>query len=368
MFMGWDDRPPRRHLGYSSAEDLHQVLTRSSPPHSCFHSTAYYDSPSEWKMADKGWRGADLIFDLDGDHLPGVDALNFPAMLTTIQEQAFRLWNDFLEPDFGFKEEHATFSFSGHRGFHIHYRHPSILHLDSKARQEIVSHISGANLNIEMALTGPRVGWGRRVARGVDSVLDRLERYHSSSDTERNRMYRELRSTAVLGSANMSRKPTMSEKAMTTLAGMSVDADRRRRLKNSLNNMGKQFGKNGELFTSLILGDQSVVLDQAAENDDNVTVDIRRVIRWVGSLHGKAGLRVTEFPLSRLDPDGSDAFDSLTEAVPFSMHEKEKVRLLHDDITARIGDEVVEGNRGDEIEVTEAMSMFLGLKRWCEPL
>ena len=154
MFMGWDDRPPRRHIGYSSAEELHQVLTRSSPPHSCFHSTAYYDRPSEWKMADKGWRGADLIFDLDGDHLPGVDALNFPAMLTTIQEQAYRLWNDFLEPDFGFKEEHATFSFSGHRGFHIHYRHPSILHLDSKARQEIVSHISGANLNIEMAPQG----------------------------------------------------------------------------------------------------------------------------------------------------------------------------------------------------------------------
>ena len=52
-----------------------------------------------------------------------------------------------------------------------------------------------------------------------------------------------------------------------------------------------------------------MVLDQAAENDDNVTVDVRRVIRWVGSLHGKAGLRVTEFPLSRLDPDGSNAFD-----------------------------------------------------------
>ena len=319
-------------------------------------------------MADKGWRGADLIFDLDGDHLPGVDALNFPAMLTTIQEQAYRLWNDFLEPDFVFKEEHATFSFSGHRGFHIHYRHPSILHLDSKARQEIVSHISGANLNIEMALAGPRVGWGRRVARGVDSVLDRLQIYHESSDAERSRIYRKLRSTAVLGSANMSRRPTMSEKAMEMLAAMSVDADRRRRLKNSLNNMGKQFGKNGELFTSLILGDQSVVLDQAAENDDNVTVDIRRVIRWVGSLHGKAGLRVTEFPLSRLDPDGSDAFDSLTEAVPFSMQTMEKVRILHDDVTARIADEVVEGNRGDEIEVTEAMSIFLGLKRWCEPL
>ena len=110
--MGWDNRPPRRHIGFDSPEGLQQILTRSSPPHSCFHSTAYYDRPSEYKMSEKGWRGADLIFDLDGDHLVGVDALDFPSMLNDIQEQAHRLWNDFLEPDFGFKSEFATFTFN----------------------------------------------------------------------------------------------------------------------------------------------------------------------------------------------------------------------------------------------------------------
>ncbi len=364
MFMGWDDRPPRRHIGFDTPESLRNILTRSSPPHSCFHSTAYYDRPSEYKMADKGWRGADLIFDLDGDHLVGVDALDFPSMLNDIQEQAFRLWNDFLEPDFGFNAEKATFSFSGHRGFHIHYRHPSILHLDSKARQEIVSHISGAKLNIEMVLGKPDLSWGKRVRRGLDSVLDRLQRFHEASDAERRGLYRELRSSAVLGTSGMTRPPSMSEKAMLKLAEMSVNSDRRRRLKNSTTKMGRQFGKQGDLFLALILGDQSVVLDQAAENDDNVTVDIRRVIRWIGSLHGKAGLKVTEFPVERLDPDGSNAFDALTEAVTFSKQKKESVCLELDDITARIGDEVVEGNKGEVIEVTEAMAIFLGLKRW----
>ena len=67
--------------------------------------------------------------------------------------------------------------------------------------------------------------------------------------------------------------------------------------------MGRQFGKQGDLFQALILEIKVLYSDQAAENDDNVTVDIRRVIRWVGSLHGKAGLRVTEFPVTRLDPD-----------------------------------------------------------------
>ena len=36
-------------------------------------------------MAEKGWLGADLIFDLDGDHLPGVSDNDFPAMIDVIQ-------------------------------------------------------------------------------------------------------------------------------------------------------------------------------------------------------------------------------------------------------------------------------------------
>ena len=40
------------------------------------------------EMADKLWQGADLIFDLDGDHLPGVSA-GFPGMLSVIQDQAY---------------------------------------------------------------------------------------------------------------------------------------------------------------------------------------------------------------------------------------------------------------------------------------
>ena len=34
-------------------------------------------------------------------------------MIDVIQEQAWSLWNDFLEPDFGFKEEYLQVTFSG---------------------------------------------------------------------------------------------------------------------------------------------------------------------------------------------------------------------------------------------------------------
>ena len=83
-------------------------------------------------MIDKDWRGADLIFDLDGDHLPGVSDADFPGMLELIHEQAWSLWNDFLEPEFNMKREFAQFTFSGHRGFHIHVRDPALMGMDSK--------------------------------------------------------------------------------------------------------------------------------------------------------------------------------------------------------------------------------------------
>ncbi|MGB2393100.1 MAG: DNA primase small subunit domain-containing protein, partial [Poseidonia sp.] len=103
-------------------------------------------------MAEKLWQGADLIFDLDGDHLPGVTDRDFPGMLDVIHDQAWSLWNDFLEPEFGFKEDHLQVTFSGHRGFHLHYRDPSLFHLDSEARRELVSHIRGEGVDVQGGL------------------------------------------------------------------------------------------------------------------------------------------------------------------------------------------------------------------------
>ena len=78
----------------------------------------------------------------------------------------------------------------------------------------------------------------------------------------------------------------------------------------------------GKCFVSVVGG----------ETDENVIVDVKRVIRHLGSLHGKSGLRVTEIPFDRLDPDGSNPFDALNEAVVFVGQEDKKVRLLVDDV------------------------------------
>jgi len=119
MFIPFGGGTPIRHKAFTDMKSVRNFLCER-PQHSCFYSTAYWKRPHELKMADKDWLGADLIFDLDGDHLPGVTDKDFPGMIKVIQEQAWSLWNDFLEPDFGFNKEYLQVTFSGHRGFHLH--------------------------------------------------------------------------------------------------------------------------------------------------------------------------------------------------------------------------------------------------------
>ena len=100
-----------------------------------------------------------------------------------------------------------------------------------------------------------------------------------------------------------------------------ADEDRLGRL--IRDNKLRVFGeKNTSIFWEMVKGDSSVVLGSAGETDEAVTVDVKRVIRWIGSLHGKCGLRVTEMPLERLNPDSSNSFNPLEEAIVFSSDKK----------------------------------------------
>ena len=110
--------------------------------------------------------------------------------------------------------------------------------------------------------------------------------------------------------------------------------------------------------------DKSVVLGTAGETDENVTVDVKRVIRHLGSLHGKCGLRVTEVPFERLDPDNSNSFDPLMEAVAFSGGPNSRVELLRDDVRASLEGTEISGSTGEVFDVSDAMSTFLCLKGW----
>ncbi|MBM47575.1 MAG: DNA primase catalytic subunit PriS [Euryarchaeota archaeon] len=364
MFVPWGGGPPDRHRAFQGKTELLSYL-QNRTPHSCFHSTAYYQRPSNRKMSEKGWLGADLIFDLDGDHLPGVSDTDFPTMIDTIQHQAWRLWSEFLKPELGFRDEYVQTTFSGHRGFHIHVRDPNLLHLDSNARREIVNYIRGEGIDVQSALAGPDISWGNRARSGMDSVLEQL-RVISDKGADRKatleRLHGILKSRAK---SPRTRVRSTSKARILELAELAESTKRIDRLRGD-----RALSVFGEyctpIFWELVKGDASVVMGSAGETDEAVTVDTKRVIRWVGSLHGKSGLRVTEFPLHRLDPSTSDRFEPTREAVVFSLQNSMAVTLLIDDVTAELAEERIEGNEGEIFEVSEAMATFLTLKGWAE--
>ena len=124
-----------------------------------------------------------------------------------------------------------------------------------------------------------------------------------------------------------------------------------------------------KIFNDLVIGDKAVVLGNAGETDEVVTIDLKRVIRWPTSLHGKSGMKVVEFPLDRLDPHGPNPFDPLLEAVPWRMGEPDvKVKSIKSDVRYRIGTAEGELDEGEEYCVDEATATFLVLKRWADPI
>ncbi len=58
----------RRFMGFGTPGELGEYIRSLVPAHA-FYSSAYYTAPGAGTMPEKGWTGADLIFDLDADHL-----------------------------------------------------------------------------------------------------------------------------------------------------------------------------------------------------------------------------------------------------------------------------------------------------------
>lgn len=365
MFIPFGGAPPLRHKSFSNITQVQSFLSQRAM-HSCFYSTAYWRRPYELKMADKLWQGADLIFDLDGDHLPGVTDRDFPGMLAVIQDQAWSLWNDFLEPEFGFNEDHLQVTFSGHRGFHLHYRDPALFHLDSEARRELVSHIRGEGVDVKGGLARyhdqKAGGWTQRIRDGMDTMIDTLRTIHRGEDGSP----AELRRLESALQAMQDREGNTSQRSAAAIRRLAELMDHDRRVTRLKDGKFEVLGNYQALFLNLLKADASVVLGSAGETDEVVTIDVRRQIRWPTSLHGKSGMRVSEFPLSRLDPDGHNPYNPLNEAYVLGLDDTVEVEWTVDDAIAQFGERRLESTLGERIQVHESGATFLVLKGWAQ--
>ena len=286
-----------RHQSLYDLGDVDTFFADNAPRHAYF-SAARYDDPGASTMSRKGWRSADLVFDLDADHLPGVDpeATSYREMLAACKEALYRLLA-FLEDDFAFED--LTVVFSGGRGYHVHVRDESIRELDSEARREIVDYVRAIDLDTENLIhtiqergTNKRVlrtagGWGARVHESLVDYATDLRKMDEEAARER---LMELdgigegRANTILGA--FERNPDAVRAGNVEAGGPGV-----RRLVSALASR--------------------VTATSTAPIDEPVTTDTRRLIRLPGTLHGGSGLVVTP-----IDRDDLDAFDPLEDAVP----------------------------------------------------
>ncbi|MDY6776317.1 MAG: DNA primase catalytic subunit PriS [Halobacteria archaeon] len=293
-----------RHRSLLDLGDLETWLADQKPRHVYF-SSARYESPEASSMKAKGWTGAQLVFDLDADHLRETSPDDsYSEMLSNCKTALVRLV-EFLVEDFGFDDVETVFS--GGRGYHVHVYDDEVQRLGSEARREIVDYVQGMGFDPQLAFsdetaagdfgrtpTGVKKlesgGWGRRIR---DYILDFADEV---AETEDGTAVERLREFEGVG-----------QKKAEKLLSVFRDPDRREEL--ARGNLDVVGGTRGFWETLM----REAVSERRAEADEPVTTDTKRLIRLPGSLHGGTGLRVT-----RVEVDEIESFDPLTDAVVFS--------------------------------------------------
>jgi DNA primase small subunit len=337
-FLLFKERVMVRHRSFANPKAFTQNL-KERIPSDVYHSIAYYEYPDA-DMEKKGWSGADLVFDIDADHIPttcnkihdawtcgnkdcgfdgkGITPEECPICggvkfetktwacdecIDTTRHETRKLL-DMLTNDFGFPEEEIHTFFSGHRGFHIHVEDEAARGLDAVARKEIVDYVMGIGLDLfekssrdggkskrkpsAPAFSLGNYGWKRRLKNGMRRFI-----VDATKETLLDAGVIKKSAEVILRNKEAILKRCVEENRWEGgVKGVGVDTWKRL----------AEYVKNQEI----------------AQIDTVVTTDIHRLIRMNGTLHGKTGLLKKEFPIDKLDE-----FDPFVEAVAFKEGEAE---------------------------------------------
>jgi DNA primase small subunit len=353
-----------RHKRFEGISNLRSVLAETVPS-DVYHSCAYYENP-DFDMDKKGWLGADLVFDIDADHIPtscnkihdeftcakcgfsgrGITPETCPACegtkfetktwpceqcIDSARAEAAKLI-DMLDNDFGFSLDELHVFFSGHRGYHVHVEDKAVRSLDAMARKEIVDYVTGLGLRLfEKERVNAKTkkanekfrlhnfGWYRRLKLGMKNII--------ANGTEEDFKRIGVKDTGLL----LEKRQAIIDRCIDD--GL----------------WGGVFGIGDGTWMKLALYVKNL---QAAKIDTVVTTDVHRLIRMNGTLHGKTGLKKTEFPARNLQD-----FDPFTGAVAFK---KGEVKVLVSDAPEfRLGGETLGPYKNETKELPVAAAVML---------
>lgn len=364
LFEGW----MLRHKSFDNKTELVSFLA-NSVPRDAYFSCAYYEDPQA-EMERKGWAGADLVFDIDADHIPtscekvhdqwtcgkcgfagkGVVPENCPVCssekfdertwpcevcLESAKHETMKLL-DILTKDFGFSEKELRVFFSGHRGYHVHVENQTIKDLDSSARKEIADYVSGVGLGPLQREFEKRVpmlsvndpGWRGRIAKGIhDFVLEAKETQYRSIGLN----------SHVAG--------VMIKNKALILRNLNES-----HLMNPIKGVGH------ETWRKII---EHFIASESASVDTVVTTDTHRLIRLGGTLHGKTGLKKTEFSVSALAD-----FDPFKSAIAFK--EGAVTVFVSDAPKFTLADQAFGPYKNLKVELPTAAAMLLVCRKRAE--
>jgi len=372
-FLTFDGKTMLRHIRFQTRDTLESFLKKETYS-DAFYSCAYYEDP-EAEMDKKGWLGADLVFDIDADHIPtpcnkihdewtcnkcgfsgkGIIPEKCPACggekfedrtwicevcLASAKLETIKLL-DMLTRDFGFHEKEIRTFFSGQRGYHIHIESETVKTLDSITRKEIVDYVSG--LGLETALHGldgndlrnlgvNDSGWRGRIAKGMDNFI-----LNAGPDDYKNIGLERPSATSIMKAITNNK-----DAILKSLSGSQPW----RAIK----------GIGPETWKRII---EHSAKQQTANVDTVVTTDIHRLIRLTDALHGKTGLKKVEFPAAAID-----SFDPFKSAIAFKAGTT--TLFVSNAPEFRLGDETFGPYQNQKVDLPAAAAVLLICKKRAE--
>ncbi|MFX1293774.1 MAG: DNA primase small subunit domain-containing protein [Promethearchaeota archaeon] len=362
-FFYWDLNKFVRHLGFSDLESLSNHVISKVPKH-IYSSAARYKNPNASNMKLKSYIDCELIFDLDIDHFPtsckdehdkwickkchttgsgiapkiclskNCNSNSFKEItwecdkcMEIAKNEIFFIIEEFLSKDFGLNPKQDLYIvFSGRRGYHIHIEKECFRYLDTNARREIVDYITGKGLVPSYhgfslkAENKPNIfdnGWRGRIVRLISRFLT------NSGNEEVGKIIRKATEIETI----------------------------KKNLILQLNSRDPSFSYPGigeQTWINLI---DAAINKYGAKIDQPVTIDIHRLIRLPGSLHGKTGFLVKKLSLNELEK-----FDPFTHAQVFSGTKKIFVK---DTPQFKIGNETFGPLKNKQVELPMSAAVFL---------
>ena len=300
----WTGRSYIRHLSFHSVTEIKKFLVEKAPRH-FYYSSARYDQPGIDDMDAKGWRSADLVFDIDADHLPECSGMVIEVdtpvgeKASFIDEKCIKfaalrcivLW-DILVEELGIEEKRLAIEFSGHRGFHVTaYLQDTdeLARAGPDVRRELVNYIKAIGLSEDVLEPWRTLS----LRRGKPSPLPPSIGLAGARGRLARIMYRLAEAAGHHDLARLltSREPISYEEYQQLFADLEAKARE-------------------------LLG---------VEIDEQVTVDTRRLIRAPRSINGKTGLPVIPLELEKVYE-----FSISEQVSPFVNYDPIRVEVVAD--------------------------------------